>query len=199
MHRVILLAGASGSGKSRLAESTGCPRLALDDLYFNGDHPGLPRTLGIVDWDDIRSWDVDGAVMAISSLCHTGSAVVPSYDIASNAQIGSQRLDLGKHWLFVAEGVFAPDMVQPCRDAGLEVEALYLDRSRYLSLVLRFIRDLREHRKPPWVLIRRGFTLWRAEPAVRRHAVEQGCRPVSYQQAVAAINCRPGDSSHHDR
>ncbi len=189
MRRVILLAGASGSGKSRLARIAACPRLALDDFYLDGDHLELPQALGIVDWDDIGSWDVVAALGVITSLCHTGSAEVPIYDIARSACTGSQRLDLGGRCAFVAEGVFAPDMVQPCRDAGLEVEALYLDRSRNLSLLLRFVRDLHERRKPLWVLIRRGLALWKAEPQIRQHAVELGCRPVSYGQAVDAISC----------
>lgn len=183
--RVILLAGASGSGKSRLATHSGRPRLSLDDFYFNGDHDALPRTLGIVDWDSIASWDVDGALDAIVGLCAVGWAVVPQYDIAANARIGVRRLDLGEAPCFVAEGVFAPDLVGPCRAAGVVVDALYLDRHRSITLLLRLARDLKERRKPPWVLLRRGLARWRAEPEIRRHALELGCRPVSMRQALA--------------
>jgi uridine kinase len=182
---VILLAGASGSGKSRVANLSGRPRLSLDDFYLDGEHPALPRTLGIVDWDSIATWDAAGAVAAIVSLCRTGSAEVPRYDIATSTRAGMGRLDLGAAPCFVAEGVFAPDVVAPCRAAGVGVEALYLDRPRSLTFLLRLVRDLSERRKPPWVLLRRGVARWRAEPEIRRHAIELGCRPVSMREALA--------------
>lgn len=184
---MILLAGPSGSGKSHLAETAGCPRLVLDDFYFDADHPDLPRTLGIVDWDDVRSWDADAALAAIISLCATGIARVPIYDISKSRRTGTQELDLGPARAFVAEGVFAPDIVASCEAAGVTVDALYLDRPRTLSLILRFVRDLREHRKSVWVLIRRGLALWRSEPAIRRHALASGCRPVSKSEAMSVL------------
>jgi uridine kinase len=182
---VILLAGASGSGKSRVAQLSGRPRLSLDDFYFDGDHEALPRTLGIVDWDDIASWDAEGALAAIAALCATGTAEVPRYDIARNARSGLHRVDLGDSPCFIAEGVFAPDVVAACQTRGLSVEALFLDRPRSITLLLRFVRDLSERRKPVWVLLRRGLARWRAEPEIRRHAVELGCRPVSMREALA--------------
>ena len=182
---VILLAGASGSGKSRVAHLSGRPRLSLDDFYYDGDHEALPRTLGIVDWDDIASWDAEGALDAIAALCATGTAEVPRYDIAGNARTGRHRIDLGDSPCFIAEGVFAPDVVAACRARGLRVEALFLDRPRSITLLLRFVRDLSERRKPVWVLLRRGLARWRAEPEIRRHAVELGCRPVSMREALA--------------
>ena len=183
--RVILLAGASGSGKSRVALLSRRPRLSLDDFYRDGDHHDLPRTLGIVDWDSIASWDSAAAVAAVTSLCRTGSADVPRYDIASSRRTGMGRLDLGDDSCFVAEGVFASDIVADCRAAGLAVEALFLDRPRTVNLLLRLVRDLRERRKPPWVLLRRGLARWRAEPELRRIALEHGCRPVSMREALA--------------
>ena len=123
-------------------------------------------------------------VAAIVTLCRTGTADVPHYDIAANARTGTQRLVLGDSPCFIAEGVFAPDIVAACRAAGVQVEALYLDRPRSLTLLLRFVRDLSERRKPPWVLVRRGLARWRAEPEIRRHALALGCRPVSMGQAL---------------
>lgn len=184
---LILLAGASGSGKSRLATLAGCPRLNLDDFYHDGDHPDLPRTLGIVDWDHPGSWDGATAVAAVVALCRSGSADVPVYDIAQNRRTGRHRVELDESGVFIAEGVFAPEVVGGCRAAGVPMEALYLDRSRTATLVRRFLRDVREHRKPLLVLVRRGWALWRDEPRIRAQALARGCRPVSMAAALAAV------------
>lgn len=183
----VLLAGPSGSGKSRLAAVTGCPRLNLDDFYHDADHPGLPRALGIVDWDHPASWDGDAALAALVQLCRTGSAVVPVYDIARSRRTGEHRLDLGGSPVLLAEGVFAPEMVAPLRAAGVPLDALYLDRSRTANLVRRFLRDVAEHRKPLGVLVRRGWALWRREREDRAQALAAGCRPVSMAAAVARL------------
>lgn len=185
--RVVLLAGPSGSGKSRLAATAGCPRLNLDDFYLDGDHPDLPQTLGIVDWDSTGSWNGDLAVRTIVELVTTGRAEVPLYDIATSRRTGSQALDLGPARVFVAEGLFAADLVARCRGIGIAMDALYLDRPRLQNLVFRFLRDVAEHRKPMLVLIRRGWALWRAEPGIRSYALEMGCRPVSMREAVAVL------------
>jgi uridine kinase len=184
---LILLAGASGSGKSRLAALAGCPRLNLDDFYHDGDHPAMPHTLGIVDWDHPDSWDAASAVAAVVALCRTGSADVPVYDIAQNRRTGRHRIELDGAAVFIAEGVFAPEIVSRCREAGVPMDALYLDRSRTATLVRRFLRDVAEHRKPVPVLLRRGWALWQEEPRSRARALALGCRPVSMTAALEVV------------
>jgi uridine kinase len=200
---VILLAGPSGSGKSRVARLASCPQLVLDDFYRDLDHPGLPRTpstgvllslskgsgrrLGIVDWDDIASWDTEAAMRSIVTLCTVGEASVPTYDIGTSRRTGRRRLDLEGSGCFVAEGLFAADLVAACQQAGVLGDALYLDRPRLLTMLLRFVRDVRERRKPVRVLIRRGLALYRAEPAVRTRSLALGCRPVSLQEALRVV------------
>ncbi len=57
---VVILAGPSGSGKSHLAARLGWTVLRLDDFYRDADEPDMPRSsLGIVDWDDVESWNAD--------------------------------------------------------------------------------------------------------------------------------------------
>lgn len=182
--RVVLVAGPSGSGKSRIARLAGCPSLNLDDFYYDGDHPDLPHTLGIVDWDDPRSWDGSAAVAAIQELVRTGSTTVPRYDISASAAVGTHRVDCGDSECLIAEGVFALEMAGRCSDAGIPVEPLYLDRPSMVVAVLRFVRDVREHRKPLIVLVRRGFALWRQDPDLRRRALAAGFRPVTMREAL---------------
>ena len=52
----------------------------------------------------------------------------------------------------------------------------------------RLTRDLREHRKPPLVLVRRGLALMRDQRRVVAHAVALGCAPVSPEEAYAALS-----------
>ncbi|MEO5939667.1 MAG: ATP-binding protein, partial [Nocardioides sp.] len=118
--QVIVLAGPSGAGKSRLAERLGLPILRLDDFYKDGDDPTLPRitvgaNAGLVDWDDPASWHEQDALTALRELCTTGCSEVPVYEIAANGRNGSRAVELGGRTLFVAEGIFAPEVVAACR------------------------------------------------------------------------------------
>lgn len=195
----VLLAGPSGSGKTRLARLSGCPQLRLDDFYLDHDHPGLPRTLGIVDWDDPASWDLDGAMAALRELLATGRTRVPTYSIPASARVGERELDLGAARVFIAEGIFAPEALAECLRTGVPVVPLYLDRPRVLILALRLIRDLRQHRKSPWVLIRRGVALALAQPALRRKAIALGFEPVSMRSALRRLEAfvAVGENDEH--
>ena len=174
--RVILLAGPSGSGKSRLATRSGLPILQLDDFYRSGDDPALPRfATGEVDWDDARSWHADRALDAIRTVCRTGEVTVPVYDIAANGPSGSQRLRLDDATPFIAEGIFAAELVASCRAEGLLDLAICVRRSRWVTMLLRFRRDLAEHRKPAGFLLRRGWYLAKQEPAIVGALEAKGC------------------------
>ncbi|WP_090596527.1 hypothetical protein [Auraticoccus monumenti] len=163
------------------------PLVRLDDFYRDGDEPDMPHTLGIVDWDDVRSWRLDAAVEGLLTLCRDGAATVPVYDIAANAAVGEHVVELGDGGCVVAEGVFAPDVLAPAREAGMVVQPIWLDRPRTLTFVLRLVRDLRERRKAPWVLVRRGLALWRSEPGMRRRALALGFQPLGLRAALAQL------------
>ena len=176
------MAGPSGVGKSHLARVLGWSVLRLDDFYRDGDDPDLPRSdLGLPDWDDPGSWDAVAAVGTIAELCASGEADVPVYDIAASARTGTQRLEVGGS--FVAEGLFAPVIVSACRDAGLLDDAICLRRHRLVTFALRLARDLREGRKSPWVLVRRGWRLKNDDDRVVAEAVAAGCEPMTPRQA----------------
>ncbi|MVA76435.1 uridine kinase, partial [Auraticoccus sp. F435] len=163
--------------------TAGRPLVRLDDFYRDGDEPDLPHALGIVDWDHVDSWHLERAVEALVSLCRTGAATLPVYDIAANAVVAQRTLVLPDAGCVVAEGVFAADVLAPARAAGLDVHPVWLDRPRTLTFLLRLVRDLREHRKPPAILLRRGLALWRTEPAMRARALRLGFRPLRMRAA----------------
>lgn len=190
--QVIVLAGPSGSGKSHLAERTGLPILRLDDFYKDGGDPTLPCTdLGggpsVVDWDHSDSWNCAEALAAIEKLCTAGQCDVPAYDIGTSRRTGHRVLSLDGAELFIAEGIFAHEVVPACRERGLVAAALCVSQHPLRTAARRLVRDLREHRKPPVMLIRRGLHLLRRQGEVVGCIVARGCRVVSPKQARALI------------
>lgn len=181
--RIVLLTGASGSGKTSLTRRLGLPVVALDDFYLDHDHPGLPRRYGIVDWDDPSSWDGAAALAALCDLARTGHADVPVYDIPTSRRTGTAHVDVTGTPVVLAEGIFAAELVEPCRREGVLADAVCLRRPRLVTFWFRLLRDLGESRKPPLTLLRRGWALLRAEPALVRRWTSQGCRAVSPSQA----------------
>ncbi|MEO7589524.1 MAG: uridine kinase [Arachnia sp.] len=188
---LLLVAGPSGCGKSRLSRAAtdagGIASLSLDEFYRDLDHPGLPRTLGIVDWDDVASWDCELAIATIARLLQHGSTEVPQYDISQSKRVGSRVLDMGDARVLMAEGIFAPPLLAAARGAGLPVEALWLARHRSTNFARRLVRDLREKRKTPAVLVRRGIAIHRSEPQLTRDALAAGFRPAGMREATRIV------------
>ncbi|WP_300682285.1 ATP-binding protein [Nocardioides sp.] len=192
MARAIILAGPSGAGKSRLASRLGMPILRLDDFYKDADDASLPRIVhgpnhGIVDWDHPDSWLPGDAVATLTALCHDGRADVPVYDIPTSARTGHRELDLHGADLFVAEGIFAADIVEACRAAGILAGAYCVTQSPVVTFWRRLARDLRERRKAPTVLVKRGWALMRAQGRVVADAEAKGCTVVTPKQGFDAI------------
>jgi uridine kinase len=196
--RVVLLAGPSGSGKSSLAARTGLPVLRLDDFYKEAGDPTLPLVTGStdIDWDSPGSWDADAAVAAIVELCRTGRTTVPVYDIATSARVDTEAFDIDRTPLFVAEGIFAADIVERCQELGVLADALCLRGRPSTTFRRRLARDLREGRKSVGFLLRRGWRLMRAERGIVARQTSLGAHPCGKEEALgrlaaaAAGHCR---------
>ncbi|WP_251015002.1 uridine kinase [Streptomyces sp. ISL-99] len=187
--RVVLLTGPSGSGKSSLAARSGLPVLRLDDFYKEGDDPTLPRVEGStdIDWDSPLSWDADAAVAAIEELCRTGRTTVPVYSIATSSIVDKEALDIERTPLFVAEGIFAADVVARCQELGVLADALCLRGRPATTFRRRLLRDLREGRKSVPFLLRRGWRLMRAERAIVGRQTALGAYPCAKAEALGRL------------
>jgi uridine kinase len=193
----VLLTGPSGSGKSSLAARTGLPVLQLDDFYKEAGDPTLPLLPdgSGTDWDSPQSWHADAAVEAIGALCRTGRTTVPVYSIAASARIGEEALTIGHAPLFIAEGVFAADIVGRCRELDLLGDALCLRGRPAVTFRRRLLRDLREGRKSVRVLVRRGWRLMRAERGIVARQTALGAHPCGKQEAYTRILAAAADQA----
>ncbi|GGO35225.1 MULTISPECIES: uridine kinase family protein [Streptomyces] len=187
--RVVLLAGPSGSGKSSFAARTGLPVLCLDDFYKEGTDPSLPQVAGTsdIDWDSPLSWDADVALAAIGELCRTGRTRVPVYDISTSARVGEESLDIERTPLFIAEGIFAADIVDRCRELGVLADAICLRGRPSTTFRRRLLRDLREGRKSVPFLLRRGWRLMRAERSIVARQTALGAHPCGKEEALGRL------------
>lgn len=182
--RVVVLAGPSGSGKSRLASrlnaTHGWPIFRLDDFYRDLDDPAAPRSeeLGIVDWDHPDSWDADRALAALLELVDTGRTDTPLYDISTSRAVGHRELTAAGNDLVLAEGIFAAEVVARLHAAGILHSAWCVHHRPSVTFVRRLARDLKERRKPPMTLVRRGLVLMRAEPEIVRRQTDLGALPA---------------------
>nr|WP_202494480.1 uridine kinase [Streptomyces sp. SID4982] len=184
-----MLSGPSGSGKSLVAALSGLPVLRLDDFYKEGDDPTLPLVDGSsdIDWDHPLSWDADVALAAIARLCASGSTPVPVYDISLSARTGEDTLSIGRTPLFIAEGIFAAEIVERCRELGVLADALCLTRGPVTTFRRRFLRDLQEGRKSVPFLLRRGWRLLRAERSIVSRQVSLGAYPCGRDEALSRM------------
>ncbi|MEW2807910.1 uridine kinase [Streptomyces massasporeus] len=187
--RVVLLCGPSGSGKSLLAARSGLPVLWLDDFYKEAADPTLPLVAesSDIDWDHPDSWDADTAVAAITRLCRTGRTDVPLYDLSLSARTGVETVDIGRTPLFIAEGIFAAEIVTRCRELGVLADALCLSRGPVKTFRRRFLRDLKEGRKSVPFLLRRGWRLMRQERTIVARQTALGAYACDREEAMGRL------------
>jgi uridine kinase len=195
-----VLAGPSGAGKSRLAARLhsvhGWPVVHLDDFYRDEDDPAMPRSdeLGIVDWDHPDSWDGPAAVDALTTLVDAGKVQTPVYDIAQSRAVGSTTVTARPDDLVLAEGIFAAETIAQLRERGLLAGAYCVHHRPIVTFARRLVRDLRERRKPPWTLLRRGLALMRDEPRIVARQEALGATPArakDLEPLLSALSVRP--------
>jgi uridine kinase len=173
--------------------------MRLDDFYKEAGDPTLPMLPhGIgVDWDSVTSWDADAALAAVRELCAKGRTTLPLYDISLSARVGEETLVLGSAPLFIAEGIFAADIVDRCRELGLLADAICLRGRPTRTFRRRLLRDLREGRKSALFLLRRGWRLLRAEEAIVARHEALGAYPCARDEArerIARLLAACGDA-----
>nr|WP_209905375.1 NUDIX domain-containing protein [Brachybacterium sacelli] len=170
-----------------MSQRSGLPVLGLDEFYRDHDDPGLPRRFGIVDWDDPASWNVGAALEALTAIAHDGAADVPEYSISASRRTGTTRLEAGDAPVIIAEGIFAAELIAPLAAAGLLADAIVLHRPTPVVFTLRLARDLREHRKPPLTLLRRGWGLARDQRGDVAAWIRAGMRPEGLRSGVRRL------------
>lgn len=163
--------------------------LRLDDFYKEGNDTTLPLVMGSqdIDWDSPLSWDADAAVAAIEELCRTGRTTVPVYDIATSARVGRESFSIDRTTLFVAEGIFAADIVARCAESGVLADALCLRGRPSTTFRRRLTRDLREGRKSVAFLLRRGWRLMRAERSIVARQTALGAHACARDEALGRV------------
>ncbi|WP_233219625.1 hypothetical protein [Micromonospora sp. RP3T] len=123
----------------------------------------------------------------IARLAREGKAEVPVYAIGADQRVATRPFHVDGSPFFVAEGIFAAEIVAECRRRGLLAGAYALRRPRGATFLRRLARDLAEQRKAPRVLVRRGIALLRAEPAVLRRQTGLGAEAARAREVLRGV------------
>lgn len=124
---------------------------------------------------------------AIAGLCRSGRTHVPVYDLATSSRTGTEVLHIERSPLFVAEGIFAADIVARCQELGLLADAICLRGRPSTTFRRRLLRDLREGRKSVPFLLRRGWRLMRAERRIVARQTALGAHPCGKEEALGRL------------
>ncbi|WP_341856037.1 NUDIX domain-containing protein [Brachybacterium sp. GPGPB12] len=185
--RIVIVAGPSGSGKGVMSHRAGLPTVPLDEFYRDHDDPSLPHRFGIVDWDDPASWNAGAALEALVALAHDGVAEVPVYSIPLSRRTGTATLHAEDAEPLIAEGIFAARLIAPRAADGAAGRRDRAAAPHPRGVHARLFRDLREGRKPPLTLLRRGWGLARDQRGDLERWKAEGMRPVGLREGTRLL------------
>ena len=182
--QVIVLAGPSGPASPGSPNGSGCRCCGSTTSTRTATTRRSPGSTaganaGLVDWDHPGSWLPRRRARGRSTrLCRDGRADVPVYDIARDGRCGCTRSSTSAarraSW---PRGSSPRRSSPPAATRGLLAAAYCVRQHPCVTFWRRLTRDLREHRKPPLVLVRRGLALMRDQRRVVARAVALGCVP----------------------
>jgi uridine kinase len=156
MH-VIIIAGASGSGKTTIVELINdCLRanyttLVISmDQYYRSMKPGKP-----LDWDNITAIDLDLLISDLDRLVNgTDSIKIPSYDYVSHQRIPDAH-ESGRPDVLILDGIFA--LYDP-KVRAFATLSIYVDADPIkLCFKRRFHRDVTERGRSGNSVIKQYF------------------------------------------
>jgi uridine kinase len=165
--------------------------MELDNFYREiSEHTPatpLPQTgYGEIDWDHPGTWNCDKAVDALVELLESGQTQVPNYSISTSSYDGTRGIELNGGPL-LSEGIFVSEILAPLQRLGVDVQAYYIEVSPLSTAIRRFVRDVRERRKPLGFLLKRGYSLFRADRQIRGRHLAAGFVPMKKKSVKAML------------
>jgi uridine kinase len=184
VQRVIAIAGASGTGKTTIAETSGMSVLSLDAFYRPATEAGLPRWLGDVDWEDPATFDVEAAAVATRSLISSGRTRFRSHDLVTEVSQENERVVVAHGPCLVIEGVMATEVATMlrCELHHLELVFFVLRRNRFTNFVGRIKRDVIDRRRRWPRALLRSLRVLSLEARLQQRAVANGAKVVGRRQ-----------------
>lgn len=178
---IVAISGPSGSGKSRLANTTnGVLHIELDRFYRS--RADMISSGSSIDWEDVSSYRLDDALKFLAKLAQNEPAVIPIYDLSTDAIVGEELLRPSGR-LVVAEGVFAAILASMLRTEGFPVTSICLSGSRLLHACMRAWRDIREGRMSVPRALARTIRAMALEKRYVASSVGLGARVMNRREA----------------
>jgi uridine kinase len=156
-HRVkplplILIAGASGTGKTALARHMALQDaqvvvVNLDDFYLDEEAARRIMAGEMPDWESSRNIDLRAAARAVDALVRREEADIPIYDMARSAVDGQRTVSAANARVIVVEGLFAFKLFAPSAN---QITRVVLEGSWLRLCYRRLKRDAAEKRRRLW-------------------------------------------------
>jgi len=147
------------------------------------DSASHPKWLGRTDWENIATFDLEAASAALNSLLELGHAIVPIYDLTTDAITGTTIIET-KAQIVVAEGLFGVAIAERLAEEGRSATLLLLQHNAAAVAAQRVRRDLTERRLSAWLSVARSLRLLAREPVYRRAAKHAGARRVGRSELL---------------